>query len=238
MALVDLLILTIIIIYVARGFANGAIKELVSFIGGLVVIVIAYFLKNPLSVYLYKHLPFFEFDGIMSGVSVINIIIYEILSFLIVVAVLFIVYRVIISITNLIETILKMTVILAIPSKIIGIVVGFVEGVIVTFIILFMLLQFTYTKKYVDESKYGHIILTSTPILSNITKSVYDSLVEIHKVAEKYKDSTDRNAVNLEAFDIILKYKLIDIENATSLVESGKLKLEGAQAVIDKYKNS
>ena len=131
---IDYLIIAILIIFTIRGFVNGAIKSAVTFIGGFIVIIAAYLLKNPVSLFLYDHLPFFKMNGILSGISVFNIIIYELFSFLIVASVLLIIYRVVLSITNVIEKILNITIILAIPSKLIGLVIGFVEGVVVSFI--------------------------------------------------------------------------------------------------------
>lgn len=232
---IDYLIIAILIIFTIRGFVNGAIKSAVTFIGGFIVIIAAYLLKNPVSLFLYDHLPFFKMNGILSGISVFNIIIYELFSFLIVASVLLIIYRVVLSITNVIEKILNITIILAIPSKLIGLVIGFVEGVVVSFITLFILLQFSSTKEYVMKSKYGETILTSTPILSDVTKDIYMSLDEIYKVAEDYKDSQDRNTANLEALDIILKYKLVKPETAKKLIDEKKLEIKGADIIIEKY---
>ena len=36
--------------------------------------------------------------------------------------------------------------------------------------------------------------------------------------------------------DILLKYKVLDIENAISLIDSGKLKIDGVDKVLEKYK--
>lgn len=235
---IDYLIIAILIIFTIRGFVNGAIKSAVTFIGGFIVIIAAYLLKNPVSLFLYDHLPFFKMNGILSGISVFNIIIYELFSFLIVASVLLIIYRVVLSITNVIEKILNITIILAIPSKLIGLVIGFVEGVVVSFITLFILLQFSSTKEYVMKSKYGEQILTSTPILSDVTEDVYKSLDEIYKVADDYKDSQDRNAANLEALDIILKYKLVKPETAKKLIDEKKLEIKGAEKIIEKYSKS
>lgn len=232
---IDYIIIGVLIICIVKGFVNGAIKTAISFAGGFLVLIMAYLLKNPVSLFLYDHLPFFKLGGLLSGISVFNIIIYELLSFLIVASVLMVIYKIILHITNIIEKILKITIILAIPSKIIGLAVGFVEGVVVCFIALFIAFQFSITKEYVEKSKYGNLILTNTPFLSNATKDIYKSLDEIYKVAEDYKDSTDRNAANLEALDIILKYKLITPSTVKKLIIENKLKINGATEILEKY---
>lgn len=233
--IVDILILILLLIYTVKGFKNGAIKELVTFVGGLAVIVIAYMLKNPISIFMYENMPFMNFGGILSGISVLNIIVYELLAFLLVAGLLLFIYKLIISFTNIIETILKATVILEIPSKIIGLIVGFIEGVVVVFILLFVMMQFNVTRNYIRESKLSENILTKTPILGNATSAVYNSLQEIYTLADTYKDSPNRDQVNLEALDILLKYKLIDTNNARVLVDTGKLTMPGVEDVINKY---
>lgn len=236
MNIVDILIIVFLILYVIKGFKNGVLKELVSFIGGFIVIIGAFLLKNPLSVVLYEHLPFFKLGGIFAGISVINILIYEFLSFLIVAAVLWGAYSLILSITNIVEKILKITIILEIPSKILGMIVGFIEGIVVVFTMLFVCAQFEFTNNYLVQSKYSDMILTKTPILGNAVKPVYKSLQEIYSVAHEYKDSADKNAANLEALNIILKYKVLDVDNADKLVSEGKLNIENIETVLVKYR--
>lgn len=235
MNIVDILILILLLIYTVKGFKNGAIKELVTFVGGLAVIIIAYMLKNPISIFMYENMPFMNFGGILSGISVLNIIVYELLAFLLVAGLLLFIYKLIISFTNIIETILKATVILEIPSKIIGLIVGFIEGVVVVFILLFVMMQFNVTRDYIRSSKLSENILTKTPILGNATSAVYNSLQEIYTLADTYKDSPNRDQVNLEALDILLKYKLIDTNNARVLVDTGKLTMPGVEDVINNY---
>ncbi len=235
MNIVDILIIIIILLYIAKGISNGVLKELVTFIGRVAVIIIAFLIKNPLSVYLYENLPFFEFSGKFAGLSVLNIIIYEVIAFLFVATVLMLAYQLIVRLTNLAEWVLKMTFILEIPSKILGAVVGFVEGIIVVFVLLFVCMQFETARVYIDNSKFSSSILSETPILSNAISPIYNSWIDIRNIAEDYKDSDNRERANLESFDILLKYKVLDTKNAQVLIDTGKLNIEGAQEVLNKY---
>lgn len=235
MNIVDIIILILFILYIAKGFSNGVLKELVTFVGGFAVIVLAFILKNPISEYMYQNLPFFKFSGIFSGISVLNIIIYEIIAFLLVAAVIMIIYQLIIKVTNILETILKITFILEIPSKILGAVVGFVEGAVVVFVLLFICMQFELTRNYIVESKFGDPILSEMPIMSSAIKPIYSSLKEIYDVAENYKDATDRDQANLESLDILLKYNVLDAKSAQVLVDNDKLNMPGIEDVIAKY---
>ena len=238
MNVVDIAILIILLIFIAKGFSNGAVKETVSFVGGIAVIVIAYLLKNPVSVFLYQVMPFFKFSGLIMGITVLNIVIYELFAFLLVAAILMTVYQVIVKMTSIFETLLKLTFVLALPSKLLGALVGAIEGIIVTFLLLFACVQVDSTRKYVDESKFGHEILTKTPIMSTAVSPIYDSLKEIYEVADNYKGSSDRDAANLECLEVLLKYKVLTSENADVLVENGKLKMPGVDQVIDKYRKT
>ncbi len=235
MNVVDIIIIIVLLIYIAKGFSNGVLKELVTFVGGFAVIVIAFLLKNPVSVFLYENMPFFKLPGMFSGISVLNIIIYEVIAFLLVATVLMLAYQLIVRLTNLVEWILKITFILEIPSKILGAVVGFIEGIIFVFIVLFVCMQFESTRNFLDESKFSHAILTDTPILGSAISPIYNSWMEIREVAVNYKDKENREEANLECFEILLKYKVIDSANAQVLIDNNKLTIKGAQGVVDKY---
>lgn len=236
MNVVDIIIIILLLLYVLKGWSDGFIKETVTFIGGFAVIVIAYLLKNPVSIFLYKTLPFFKFSGPLSGISVLNIIVYELIAFLLVASILLAIYVVILKITRILEKIVKITFILALPSKILGAIVGFIEGIVVTFIILFVFMQFTLTRNYIQKSNFADTILTKTPLLGSAINPIYNSFKEIIETADRYKDATDRDEANLESLNILLKYEVISAENAQALVDSGKLKMTGTTELIGKYR--
>lgn len=236
MNIVDIIIIAMLIVYIFKGFASGAIKELVTFVGGFAVLVIAFLLKNPLSVYMYEHLPFFHFGGILSGISVLNIVVYELIAFLLAATGLMIIYKIIIGATNIIEKIVKITVILEIPSKIFGAIIGFVEGLVTVFILLYICIHMDYTRSYIEESKYSNTILTKTPVLSNAVDPFYNAITEIFEVANTYKDAENKTEANLQSLDILLKYKILDIESADYLVENKKLEIDGVETVLSKYR--
>lgn len=236
MNVVDIIILVILLLFVLKGWSEGFIKETVSFIGSFAVIVIAYLLKNPVSIFLYKTLPFFKFSGPLAGISVLNIIVYELIAFLLVATILLTIYVLILKVTRILEKIVKLTIILALPSKILGALVGFVEGVVVAFVILFVFMQFNMTRVHIQKSSYAETVLTKTPLLGKAIEPIYNSFKEIVEVSENYKDSTDREEANLKGLNILLKYEVISAENAQELVDSGKLKITGANELINKYR--
>ena len=143
--IVDVIIILIIALGALVGFKEGAIKRSTSIVGLVLVVILSFTLKNYLSVYFYENLPFFDLWGVFKGIQVLNIVFYEMVAFLIIASVLTIVYRVILGITGIIEKILKATIILSIPSKILGFFVGLFEYYIWVYLFLFILTRFQKT---------------------------------------------------------------------------------------------
>ena len=136
-SLVDAFLVIFIIMGGVVGFKNGAIKEGMNFVGIILVALIAFIFKDKLMVVLYENLPFFDFFGLIKGISAVNILFYQLISFIIIFMALYFVLRVLIVITGFIEWLLKLTIFLRVPSKILGIVVGALEFYVYSFIILY-----------------------------------------------------------------------------------------------------
>ena len=126
MNIIDVIIILLLLMGGIIGFKNGVIRQTVSFVGFFIVLILSYLLKDVVSGILYQFVPFFQFSGDLAGVTVLNILIYEVISFLLIYIVLIAIYHVIVRATRVVETILKFTVILGIPSKLLGMVVGFI----------------------------------------------------------------------------------------------------------------
>ena len=50
------------------------------------------------------------------------------------------------------------------------------------------------------------------------------------------KEHTHLHKFNLETLDLFLKYNVVTTETDQKLIDNGKLKIDGAQSIIDKYK--
>ena len=234
--IVDACIILILGIGAIVGFKRGVIQSAAQFLGTLAVIIIAYYLKNPISEFFYTYLPFFNFSGALEGVTVLNIIIYEAIAYIVIILLLWAILRVIIVITGLLELILKMTVVLSIPSKLLGIIFGLAEAYIVLFVILFCANQIFMANNQKIDSKYASVILNNTPLLSEKVSNAYNSVDEVVSMASKYQDAEDKNEYNKEALDILLKNKFITVDAATKLIEKEKLEITGAEEILNKYK--
>ena len=126
-SLVDAIIILLILMGGIVGYKNGFIKEGMQFVGMLFIVIVSFLLKDSLMVLLYENLPFFNFFGFIKGISAINILFYQLIAFLIIFLALTFILKVLIVITGFIEWMLKLTVFLKIPSKILGIFVGILE---------------------------------------------------------------------------------------------------------------
>ncbi|MDE5630883.1 MAG: CvpA family protein, partial [Bacilli bacterium] len=58
MNLLDLVAIIVIIIGAYRGWKYGGFSTVISLIGTLLVFVLAYYMKNPISTLLYENMPF------------------------------------------------------------------------------------------------------------------------------------------------------------------------------------
>ena len=229
MGTIDLIIIILLLIGGVVGFKEGAIKKLTSFIGLFVVVVLAFILKNKLSVYFYENLPFLDLWGVFKGVQILNVVFYELVAFVIIASVLMIGYRLLLIITGLIEKILKATVILSIPSKLLGFVIGIIESYVWIYIFIFILTLPVVNFKEVYTSKIANSMLKDTPILSTFTSKTVDVYNDIYKIVVNRKDKTNKE-LNEETMDLMLNYDIITKESAQKLIDSNKV------SVSDDYK--
>ena len=236
MNVVDWVILIFILFGGLIGFKRGFTKSLVSCLGFISIVVLAFLLKNPLSVLFYENLPFFKFGGILKGITSLNILLYEVIAFLIVLAVLSFILKIITLATSIFEGILTATVVLGIPSKILGAIVGFIENYIITFILLFILTLPMFGVEMVHESKWGNYILHNTPILSGMVEKTINVIDDFVSLKEKYKTATNSNQFNLETLDLFLHYHIIEIDSVEKLIEKDKLEIDGIENLLNKYR--
>ena len=220
------------------GFKRGFTKSLVSCVGFTGIAVLAFLLKNPLSVLFYENLPFFKFGGIFKGITSLNILLYEIIAFFIVVAVLTILWKILLFATSIFEGILTATVVLGIPSKILGAIIGLIENYVVVFIVLFIMTLPVFDLSIVKDSKWGNPILHHTPVLAGMVEKTMNVIDDFMSLKEKYQTATNSNQFNLETLDLFLHYHVIDIQSVEKLIEKDKLEIEGIDTILNKYRTS
>ena len=162
----------------------------------------------------------------------LNVIAYESIAFVILLIVLGIIYKLLLIASGVFEKLLKITIILGIPSKILGLVIGALEGFVVVYFGLFTLTQPFIRINLFENSKYAEKILKDTPVLSGIAE---DSLLIANEINDTIKSGTDEN-FDLKLTDLILKRKITSVDVIQKLIDKKKVDIIGLQEVVDKYK--
>ena len=232
-AIIDIIILMFLAIGAIVGFKRGVIQSAVMFAGAIFCIILAYALKNPIASIFYEFLPFFNFGGIFEGLTVLNLVLYEVLAFIIVYVILLVILQIIIKISGVIEKILKFTIVLGIPSKLLGALFGIFESFLFVFIGLFVLSQIPATTEFIQQGKLPNAIMTSSPVLSDLTKEYYNSFKDI--ISIKDTNIHNKKEYNLKTLEIMLKHHIVKKEAVENLIDRGKLNIEGAEEVLKKY---
>lgn len=223
MNILDIIIIIFILFGAVLGFKRGFTKEVVEALGFVVVVIIAYFLKNPLSVIMYEYLPFFKI-GLLKNVEILNILVYEGIAFIICVILLSIVLKVLLTITSVFEKIINATIILSLPSKIAGAIVGILYHYVFIFIALYVVSLTIYDVDFIDDSKYKDKILDKTPILSSFADKSVNVINEFIVLKDNYSDKTiSESEFNYQAIELFLKYEIITPESLKKLIDEGKI---------------
>jgi len=233
--LVDVILFLFIACWALAGFGRGLIKQGVMTIGTVLMFVIAFFLKNPIAEFLSLNLPFIKIPGLL-GAEALNILFYQIIAFIIVVCILEIVLNMLIRLSGIIETLLKFTIILGIPSKILGFILGLIEGIVIVYIVLVFLSQPLFNLKVFNDSELTPKILNNVPGLSNVSNGIVETFTDVYELTDKYSRTNDSNGYTRDAIDIMLKHRVIDVDYVDKLVEQNKITASGIDNVLNKYR--
>lgn len=230
MNVVDVIIIVLLILGGVAGFKAGVIKKLTDFIGMFVVIILAFYLKNYISVIMYENLPFFNFFGLINGIDTLNILLYEVIAFLVIFIALLFVLKVVLMLTGLVEKILKATVILSIPSKLLGIVVGVIEMYVYLFLILVIVSLPIFDSSFLKDSKMNNFILNNTPVLSGVSKEIIDIYGDVYNIIDNRKNKTNEQ-LNEEILKVLIDKKVVTKESAKKLVDRNKIHINDKSIV-------
>lgn len=230
MNVVDVIIIALLILGGVAGFKAGVIKKLTDFIGMFVVIILAFYIKNYISVIMYENLPFFNFFGLINGIDALNILLYEVIAFLVIFIALLFVLKVVLMLTGLVEKILKATVILSIPSKLLGIVVGVIEMYVYLFLILVIVSLPIFDSSFLKDSKMNNFILNNTPVLSGVSEEIIDIYGDVYNIIDNRKNKTNEQ-LNEEILKVLIDKKVVTKESAKKLVDKNKIHINDKSIV-------
>ena len=240
MTAIDIVVLLLLVMFGVVGWKQGVIKEAVQFIGMIIILVISFIFKGELGNLFCKWLPFFNFNGSpIEGMTTLNILLYQILGFVIIFTVLYAIYNIILKISGIFQKLVNWTIILLIPSKLGGLILGLLEGYVLIFVILLIItgLPASYTSNFTNSSLVKTIVY-KTPILSSASKDVTNSMKDVYELVDEVaQKKITTNEANLKTVDVMLKYDLVTPKTVEQLVILDKLKgIKGINKVIDKYK--
>ncbi len=238
MTILDSIIILFLLCGAVLGFKKGAIKSLVALIGTILLVVISFYLKNPIASIILNWAPFLKFSGSWAGLITLNILLYESLAYILVFVVLSSILSIFIKLSGIIEGILTATIILGIPSKIIGAILGFLEAIVFSFILLFVGAQFNFTHDLVRESSLANNIIDKTPLISTMVKDTYKAIKDIGNLKDKYANASNKDAYNSEILNIMLNYKVVTPEEVEKLIKNKKLDFSGASTILENYRKA
>ena len=232
--ILDIGIVLILIMFILIGLKNGVIKQTVSLIGLIVMFVVSYNFKGILGDFFCKILPFDVLPGEIGKLTSLNIIIYEMLSFVMILFVLFLIFEIVMGISKILSKLVDATLILIIPSRILGAVVGLIEGYIVLFIILLFLVIPTSSLNGFKDSSLLPKILYHSPILTNTTKSLTKPTEEVMTLITKInKKEISIEEANKELLELELKYNIVSKDTVEEIKD--KLKIDNIEEIIIEY---
>ncbi len=220
----NVVIIAFIVLGIFSGIKKGFLESSVRFIGTIIALVFAYALKNPLSVFLYTHLPFFKLTGIFKGVTALNIVIYELIAFMIVFSIMMLIINIVVKITGLFDRILSFILLFGLPNKILGGIVGFIESIIVLYFVCFI---YTFGVSLAGASRPTTLVddIMNIPVLERTFGDSFNSITDIATLAQDYESINDKDEYNQKALETLMKYDIITCENAKALIEDGKIEV-------------
>ena len=237
MNVIDIGIILLLIMFFISGFKNGIIKEAVSVVGIVVVFIISYKLKGYIGSILCALLPFFKFGGVIRGLTAINIFLYQAIGFLITFSILLGIYEIIMGFSKFLQKLVDLTIVLLIPSKILGGLLSVIKGYLILFVIFLVLLVPLKNNDLFKESTVLDIMMNKTPFITSYTSDFQNAVNEVYDLGVKVNDKKiEVNDANLKTLDILLKYDIISKDGLQRLVDLNKLEdIENIDTVLNKY---
>lgn len=220
----DIVIGIILLLGVFYGTKKGFINGFLSLIGFALILTFSFLFHSSVADVLLKGMPFIKFKGVYKGITSLNILFYEAIGFILIFVFLLSILGLLLKVTGILQKIIDYSIVLTLPSKILGIIAGLINAIIVIFIMLFVLLNINSTRKYVYDSKVATFVLQRTFILSDATSEYYLSAEEINDTINQCKSADESKKCNANVTNILIKYDIISKEKVIELIDSNKLK--------------
>lgn len=212
-------------------FSDKTVKA----IGIILAVFAAHYIKNPVSVFFYSHLPFFNFFGPVEGITSLNILLYEFLAFIIVLILILVLLRILLIFTKVIDKLVGFVLGIGIPTNLITGLLGFVIAYMILFVIAYVGMTVVALSGQPRGDKTFIDTFVQTPVLKGTIGQPLGSLFEIANLSIDYDINTRKDEFNTKSLEVLIDNKIISIENAKNLLESGKLNIKDSGKIIAKY---
>lgn len=224
--IVDIIIIILLISGFLTGYRRGFIKQAISTVGLIVIVVLSFLLKNNLSIILYEKCPFFTV-GLLKNYSSLNILLYELISFFILFLVFSLILGIILKITGIVERIIEGDGVFKTLFKILGGLLGVLESYVSIFVILLVLsmpiFSFKFTN-YVHNSKLSKAVLNNTILISNIAEPLVKTINSVCVL--EVKENIGKEEFNCKTIDVFRKNKIISEQSLKYLYDTKKLDIK------------
>jgi uncharacterized membrane protein required for colicin V production len=220
---IDIIIVLLLISGFITGYKKGFIKQVVSTVGLIISVVLAFMLKNNLSIILYEKCPFFTV-GLLKNYSSLNILLYELIAFFIIFILLSIILKIIIKLSGKLEDLFEESTVFKIPLKILGGILGTVESYVAIFIILLVfslpILSVKF-RHYTYKSKLANQILNNTFLISNLAEPLVNTIESVGKI--EIQSNIGKEEFNCKTIEVFKKNKIISEESIKYLEKNKKI---------------
>ena len=237
----DIIFGIILIVFGIKGYKRGFFRETLNFVGLIVILYISFLLMAPIGNVLLKTLPFLSLSIIGVEMESLNIFFYQVLSFILLSIILYIIWNFILTITGLLSKIIGLNKLLRLPFRLLGAVVGVISGYVILFLILLVIaipLNSRFTS-YKDSKLKDHIINNKLLFTKEVVKlndsinEIYDLTYVIDKDEKRLKHSDIYNA---KVMDIMLKNRMVEKETIDELIKRNKIHTYGElNKILEKY---
>ena len=237
----DIIFGIILIMFGITGYKRGFFRETLNLVGLILILFISFLLMGPIGDILLKYLPFLSLSIIGVEIEALNIFFYQVLAFIILTIILYVIWDFVLTITGLLSKIVGLNKFLRLPFRILGAVAGIIGGYIIIFLLLLAFgipLNSRFTT-YKDSRIKNHIMNNKLLFTNEVVKlkdsinEIYDLTYVIDKDEKRLRHS---EIYNTKVMDIMLKNKMVKKETIEELIRRNKIhtypKLE---SVINKY---
>ena len=201
--ILSILIIMFILMGVVIGIKRGFTYQLIKMLSLFITIIGSLLLKNIVAKLFINYFDFLDMNPHL------KIIFYRGIAFIVLCFIIRIIIRLLLKLSKKFEKLLNATIILGIPSKILGGILGFVEFYIYAFIIL-LILSIPIFKVNVKSSKVANSILNETPAASKkVDTELFDELQEAYNSC--HDDCEEKYIKILNKHGIVAKEKAKDM---------------------------